>query len=132
MHEIAKNQNIIIQWLCWQFFDVPRDILKTWRNFLLFNLNYFSILLLLKTLFSPWRKYRWEYPKGFDIGKYFEVFTSNLISRIMGTIMRVMLIFIGVLVEFFIILLGIIVFFSWLILPIFLILGFYHGFRILF
>jgi len=83
---------ILIQYLSWHFFDVPKDILRGWKNFLKFGLNYFSISLLFKTLFSHWRKYRWFYPKGFDIGKYIEVFFSNLISRILGAILRIFLI----------------------------------------
>lgn len=124
-------QNIFFQWIFWHFFEVPLSILKAWGNFLKFNLNYFSIPLLIKTLFSPWRRYLWAYPKGFDIGKYFEVFTSNLISRILGAIMRVFLIIIGLLVEIFLIFGGLLIFFGWLVLPLFLIFGLIFGFKIL-
>jgi len=124
-------ENIFLQWLSWHFFDVPRSILIAWKNFLRFNLNYFSIPLLLKTLFSPWRRYQFTYGKGFDIGRYFTVFFSNLIFRLLGAVMRGFLIIIGLLVEIFIIFAGFIVFLGWLILPILLIFGLYHGFRIL-
>ena len=124
-------QNILFQWLSWQFFEVPRDILKGWKNFLKFNLTYFSVPLLIKSFFSPWKKYRVSYGKGFDIGKYAEAFFSNLIFRILGAIMRSFVIIIGLLVEIFIIFCGIILFLGWLILPILLIIGIYNGFRIL-
>ncbi len=124
-------QNIFLQYLIWQFFDVPKNILAAWRNFLKFGLNYFSIFLLLKTLFSPWRKYKMSYGKGFDIGRFFEVFSANLISRILGAIMRIILIFIGFLAEIFIILGGIIVFLGWLISPFLLIVGFCFGIKII-
>ena len=130
--EVAKKTNIFFQWLFWQFFEMPGNILKAWRNFLLFNLNYFSILLLLKTFFSPWRRYKWSYGKGFDATRYLEAFFSNLISRILGAVMRSFLIFIGLLVEIFIIFAGAIIFLGWLVLPLILIFGIYHGFRILF
>jgi len=45
--------------------------------------------------------------------------------------MRGFLIIIGLLVEIFIIFAGFMVFLGWLILPILLIFGLYHGFRIL-
>lgn len=124
-------QNILIQWISWQFFEMPKNILKVWRNFLLFNLNYFSIVLILKTFFSPWRKYSWVYPRGFDIGKYSEVFFSNLISRFLGAIVRSILIIFGIFVELFIIFGGIVVLFGWLALPLLLIGGIYFGFKIL-
>lgn len=125
------TQDIFLEYLSWYFFETSRSILKAWRNFLKFNLNYFSISLLFKTFFSPWRRYRWIYPKGFDIGKYFEVFFSNLISRTLGAILRFFLIIIGLLFEIFIIFAGTIIFLGWLVLPILLIFGLYHGFRIL-
>ena len=128
---IGVSQNIFIQYLLWQFFEVPGNILKAWRNFLLFNLNYFSIPLLLKTFFSPWRRYSWSYPKGLQIGKWLEVFFSNLTSRVLGAIMRIILIFIGLLVEIFIFLAGLILFLGWLVLPALLIAGLIFGFKII-
>lgn len=125
------TENIFLQWFCWQFFDVSKSILVGWKNFLKFGLNYFSIPLLLKTLFSPWRRYRWTYPKAFDIGIYLEVFFSNLISRILGLILRVFLIFFGFLTEILFIFGGLFILFIWLILPFLIFLGFYFGFRIL-
>ena len=122
--------NIIFQYLQWHFIGQPKAILRAWKNFLLFNLNYWSIPLLLKTLFSPWRKYRYSYGKGFDIKRFFEALSFNIISRAMGVIMRSILIFIGIITEIFIIFIGIIIFLGWLILPILLILGIYYGFRI--
>lgn len=132
MVEVAKKQNIFFQWVFWQFWEVPGNILKAWRNFLKFNLSYFSISLLLKTFFSPWRQYRWAYPKGLKIWGYLEAFFSNLISRILGAILRFFLILIGLLVEIFIIFGGVILFFGWLILPALLIAGLIFGFKVLF
>ncbi|MFH1462296.1 MAG: hypothetical protein ABIG08_01160 [bacterium] len=127
MQEVAKKQNIISQWLWWQFFEMPGNILKAWKNFLLFNLNYFSIFLLLKTLFSPWRGYKVSQGKGFDFGRFFEAVFSNLIFRALGAVVRSFLIFIGIFVEFLIIMGGIIVFLVWLVLPALLIVGFLFG-----
>ena len=123
--------NIFSQWFSWHFLELPKDIFKAWKNFLLFNLNYFSISLLLKTLFFPWRKYSYSYGRGFDLSRYFEAFTFNLISRALGAIMRICLIVLGLLVQIFIIFAGAIILISWLLLPAFLIIGLIFGFRIL-
>jgi len=125
-------QNILFQYLIWHFFDMPKNILRAWRDYLRFNLNYFSVPLLLKTLFSPWRKYQVSYGKGFDLGRYLEAFFSNLIFRIFGAIIRTFLIVIGIIAEMVIVLGGILAFFAWMVLPALLILGLYYGFRILF
>ncbi|MFA4998829.1 MAG: hypothetical protein WC514_02305 [Candidatus Paceibacterota bacterium] len=124
------GKNIFFQYLSWQFVDVPRNLLKAWGNFLEFNLNYFSITLLLKTFFSPWRRYSWSYGKGFDLGKFFETFFSNLISRILGALMRLFLIIFGIIAEIFIFVIGIIVIFGWIILPFLVIGGFILGVKL--
>lgn len=129
--KVVEKQNIIFQWFFWQFFEMPRNILKAWRNFLLFNLNYFSVILLLKTFFSPWRKYELGYPRGFQFGKYLEVFFSNLISRILGALVRIVLIIVGLLAQVFIIFAGIIIFFGWIVLPFLLVAGFLFGIRLI-
>ncbi len=131
MQEIGQKQNIFWQWLSWYFFDVPRAILKTWKNFLLFNLNYFSVPILFKTFFSYWRRYKWSYGRGFDLRRYLEAFTFNLISRILGAIVRSILIFIGINVEIFIVISGLLVFLGWIVLPVLLIAGLIFGTKVI-
>lgn len=126
------GNNIIFQYIFWQFWESPKNILIGWKNFLKFGLHYFSLPFLLRTIFSPWRRYRWYYPKGFYPGKFLEVFFSNLISRILGAILRIFLIIFGILFEAFIFVAGLVVLLGWIILPLFLIFGFFYGFSILF
>lgn len=117
-----RKENIIILWFLWQFYEMPKFLFSVWRNYLLFGLDYFSIILLLKTLFSPWRKYNWVYPKEFDIKEFFNTFVSNIFSRILGAICRVVLIIIGALAQVFIFMAGIFIIFLWLLIP-FIIIG---------
>lgn len=126
------NQNILIQYFFWHFWEMPKKILRTWKDFLNFSLNYFSTFLLIKTFFSHWHRYSWAYPRGFDIGVYLEVFISNLISRVLGMILRFFLIIIGISVEVFIIFAGAFLFIMWLMLPFLLLSGLQFGFRIIF
>jgi len=126
---ISIPQNIFFQYLSWHFFDVPKKILKAFKNILLFNLEYFSIFLLLKTFFSHWRRYSFAYPRGFDIKVYAGVFFSNLISRVLGAVVRTFLIVLGILVEILILLLGGIVFLGWFFFPFILVLLLYFGLK---
>lgn len=122
--------NILLQCLVWQFWDVPKAILRGWKNFLLFNLNYFSLPILLKTFFSHWRRYYSPYGKTFEIWKNIESFVFNVMSRIIGAILRTVLIVFGALIEILIILIGLIVLIGWLILPVLLLIGLWFGFKL--
>ena len=118
-----KGQNIIFLWLAWYFIETPKQILRGWKNILGFNLNYFSIPLLFKTLFSYWHQYHWYYPRSFDIGQYLEVFFSNLISRILGAVMRMFMIVFGIIVEIIILVIGLIILIAWLAMPALIVLA---------
>lgn len=122
MIEASSKKNIFLKWVKWHFVEIPKKILKNSRNFLVFNFNYFSIFPLLKTLFSPWRRYRESYGRGFDLKRYFETFIGNTISRVLGLIVRIFIIVIGLVLEVFIFALCVIIFFAWLFYP-FIIIG---------
>lgn len=119
------------QYFIWHYYDAPRKILITWRDFLKFGLNYFSIPLLVKTLFSHWKRYSWSYGRGFDVWRYIFIFFSNSFSRVMGAIMRIFLIVVGVFVETIIFLAGPLIFFGWLFLPAFLLSALIYGLRLI-
>ena len=130
MIESSPKQSLFIAKIIWFYFEAPKSLLRAWKNYLLYNLEFFSFILLLKTFFSPWRRYNYVYPRGFDIGGYFQVFSFNLISRVLGVIMRTFLIIFGILAEIFIFVLGLSVFVCWLALPILIILGLGFGLSI--
>ena len=110
---------------------MPREILLAWRNYLAFNLEFFSVGLLLKTWFAPWHQYKWDYGRGFDLGRFLEVFFSNMITRVLGAFMRSVLIIVGLVAEVFIFLIGLIIVAGWFVLPVLLFLGFGFGLRLL-
>jgi len=122
--EQNNKQDIFSLWLFWHFYEMPRFLLGVWKNYILFALNYFSVPLLLKSLFSPWRKYKWNYPKGFDVGEFFSTLVSNAFSRIIGALMRIVLIIIGIIFQILVIFAGLIIFLLWILIPFIVIVGF--------
>lgn len=132
MEKVAQKHTIFSQYLRWYLFDQPGFILKAWKNLLKFNLEYFSIPLLLKTFFSPWRKYTWSYGRGFGFQRYLEAFVSNAIFRGLGAILRLVLILIGIFLEIFVFFVGLAALIIWFLLP-FILLGlFILGFVVIF
>jgi len=101
----------------WYYGKAINNILNGWKNFILFALEYFSIPLLFKTLFAPWKRDITKKPKGFNFKKIFEYFSFNLISIAIGFFIRFLAICVGILFLFLVIILGAILFILWLCLP---------------
>lgn len=124
MKKIVKDQDIFISWILWQFYEMPKFLFGVWGNYLMFATNLFSVPLLLKTFLSPWRKYTWSYPKAFDIKEFLNTLISNIISRILGAVVRTVLIITGIIFQIFIVATGLIIFLGWIFLPFIIIFGF--------
>ena len=119
-----RQDNIFSLWVLWQFYEVPKFLLQVWNNYFMFASNFFSVKMLLKTFFAPWRRYNWRYPKGFDLTEFFNTFVSNAFSRVLGALMRIVLIIIGILLQVFVAIAGLIIFTGWLLIPLIIIAGF--------
>ncbi|MDD4990510.1 MAG: hypothetical protein PHW31_04395 [Candidatus Pacebacteria bacterium] len=123
----SPKHNIFFKWVFWHFVEATRSIFLGWKNFLKFNLNYFSIGLLLKHLLRPWRADKGAYARGFDIKQYFNTFLGNMISRILGAIIRLVVIAAGLVFEIVIFFAGLFVLLFWIFLPVIVILGFFYA-----
>jgi len=118
--ESSQGGNLITKWFVWHFYEMPQFLFLVWGNYLSFGSYYFSIPILFLTFFSPWRRYRWRYPKGFDVGGYLNVFISNSFSRFIGMILRFFLIILGIIAEVVIFIVGLGVIISWVLIPFFI------------
>lgn len=121
--EQNNEENIFTEWFFWHFYEMPKFLLGVWKNYILFALNYFSLPLLLKSFFSPWKKYRWNYPNIVNFGEFVGTFISNVFSRLLGALMRAVLIIVGIVFQVFVIFVGLIIFLLWLLVPFIMIAG---------
>ena len=122
MEASVDRENIITSWLFWHFYEMPKFLLLVWGNYISFGSDFFSIPILIKTFLSPWRKYKWRYPKGFYVGEFFSTLISNVFSRIIGAIFRFVLIILGGLAQIFIFAIGSIIFLLWILIPLILVM----------
>jgi len=124
-------QNIAIIFLSWYYLVAPKKILTTWRNVLKFAWNFFSVELLLRTLFAPWKR---DITKptgsGFDPKALVDSLVINLISRLLGATVRFWVILLGLILEILIIILGLAFFIFWLMLPLLIIWGIVRAIRL--
>ncbi len=117
MIEVSPKKNLLALWIIWHYGEMTNRLFQIWKNFLRFNLEYFSVPLLISTLFCHWRNYREFYPREINLKKYFLIFSSNIISRIVGAIARFIVIIIGSVAEIIIFATGAAVLAIWLVLP---------------
>jgi len=110
----------IFDFLNWHYFQGSEFILKACFNFVLFSFHFFSVSLLLKTLFSPWRRVEVEKKSsGFSVERFFHQLSFNLISRVIGFLVRSFLIGWGLIFSLVFLVLGLALFVIWQALSLF-------------
>lgn len=122
---------LIFSYFIWHYTQAFRDIFNHIRNFLWFVYHFFSVKVLVKTLFSPWRKLSEQYQKGFNISRLLETFVVNVIMRIVGFFIRLLVIMVGIVALIFVIVAGCISIVLWAVLPFIIILFFVSSLRLL-
>ena len=120
-----------VYYLRWHYTYGVADLLSLWGRFFAFVAHFFSIGLLTRTLFYPWRLLRENTKGGFDPGELFERVLTNIIMRIIGFFLRLLLILLGIAMHIVVAVVGLVVFFVWIFLPIIVLGLFYEGIRLL-
>lgn len=114
----------------WLYLDAPSTYLKNIQAVIAALYNYFSIPLLIPTLFSPWRHdaiplYR------LPLNMWFQAIAQNSTSRLIGFSVRSFTILLG-LFAISIYVVGSVVFLvAWYFLPILCLISIYYGLLLL-
>lgn len=104
-------------YLHWHYLKAPKNYFHIVHNLAWFLVHFFSIEILLRTLFSPWRRLGEEYKKGFRPGEFIETFLLNIIMRFTGAIIRLVFVAVGV-VSVIGVWIGAVLFFVvWMLMP---------------
>lgn len=98
--------------------DGFRDIMMFWENLLWFGYHFFSIELLSKTFFRPIYRMQDTYgAKGLDLEYIAQTLVTNTISRLVGMVLRLIIIIAGGAFELIIFLLGPLLLLLWAVIP---------------
>jgi len=104
--------------LAWHYSKGLERFIDNWLYHLKWINHYFSLPLLIKTLFSPWKKLLVDDDvPGFSPTRYFENLMFNFISRGMGAIVRLSLFVVGILAIIFTFLASAVGIFLWIVFP---------------
>lgn len=112
-----RSLTLLPSYIIWHYGKALTDILRVWKNFFWFIFNFFSISLLLQTLFSPWQRLDENYTKGFDIEALASTFVVNVLMRLVGAFMRLFLIIMGLICLLFVVVAGVAFFVLWIFAP---------------
>jgi hypothetical protein len=82
-------------YLAWHYLRAWREIWHVSRNLLWFVYNFFSLPQLARSLFSPWRRITEDRTGGFNFESIAGYLIINLISRLIGCLLRSIVIIIG-------------------------------------
>jgi hypothetical protein len=116
------TSSLTINFIYWYFVTSPKAILKGWRNFLIWGADLFSLSLTAATFLSPWRKTVYPYrAKGLDFNALFDTIVVTNFSRLIGMVIRTLVLIFGLFFEIIIFLVGLVIFLAWFLLPIIII-----------
>jgi ATP-dependent Clp protease ATP-binding subunit ClpA len=103
--------------LTWHYNEGVTLFIRKWKTSLASITHYFSMSLLPGSLFSSWKRMSDTKDVGWNPGKYFEKVSFNLISRGVGAVARITLLFAGSVVYLFMVVAGLIGLVFWFMFP---------------
>ncbi|KKR10441.1 MAG: clp protease ATP binding subunit [Candidatus Woesebacteria bacterium GW2011_GWA1_39_21] len=107
-----------MKFLAWHYTEGFSYYLRRWIYSLRYIEHYFSLPVLVRTLFYPWKRLESDDTgPGFSISRYFENLSFNLISRLIGAIVKVILILSGLFMIAFVFIGGGLGFLVWALIP---------------
>lgn len=111
-----EGSQILGPYIKWHYSRAIRELLNVLENFVRFVFHFFSIRLLLRTFFSPWRRMHEEYDKT-DLGNVASSLLVNAIMRVFGMVLRSVIIAAGLIFLAATLLLSVAAVFAWLLFP---------------
>lgn len=109
--------SLMYDYLLWHYSEAIKSFFQIWHNFLWFFFNFFSVNLLLRTLFSPWKRIQDKKKPGFDLGELVSRLIMNTMMRFVGFLLRLLFIIIGIISDIIVLVTGVISFLVWIFMP---------------
>lgn len=104
-------------YLSWHYTRGILDMFGIFRNITWFLWRFFSIKELLKTFFSPFKRLKEKYQGGLDLGNLLESIIVTTIMRLVGMLLRLIIIVIGLATIIISLLLMFMILIIWIVLP---------------
>lgn len=116
--------SVLWMFLMWYVLEVPLAILRTYRAYARALGEIISVPFLLKTLFSLWKGIADDYPEhGWDFEEIFGTFCLNTLSRLIGCIVRTVVIVLGICLQVVCVAVCTIALLAWIVYPVLVFFG---------
>ena len=121
---------LLVGFILWYYSRAILDMIAVWFNMMWFITNFFSVPLLISTLFSPWRRMT-DDGKPKSVEDFLKAFVMNIMSRVFGACIRIVIIVVGLiaLVLGVVALIGMLI--VWFFLPFIFVYGIMYGITLL-
>lgn len=107
---------VIVGMLAWWYTSGLHGLLRAVSNRFVAVFDYFSIDLLFTTLFSPFRQISAGSVNG-PVGAQFRALIDNLISRLIGAVMRTIVMLIGLVTLIILMIISGLQLVAWVVVP---------------
>jgi len=106
------------EYFVWHYSASVRDFFVMWGNMFWFGYHFFSMRLLARTLFTPFKRFHQEYDlKNLNLGVLGQDIMLNLFMRMLGAVLRLCVLAFGLIFEIAVLLVGMVSLVIWLLLP---------------
>ena len=111
------TSNLFLLFFSWWYHYLPRRLYLAFKALVITLFDLFSVKLIFKTLFAPWKRDILSY-EGLAIQQKFQVFAMNLASRFIGFLVKIFVFTTFLIVFLATVVIFISAFFLWLAFPI--------------
>lgn len=123
---------VFFEYMAWHYSAGIREYAAVWQNIHWFLWRVFSVSLLLRTFFTPFRRTSEGYGRGFDPSAIAQVFLVNMVTRLVGVMVRSMLLVCALLFQVGAGVLGLILFLWFFFTPVVIPASIFAGVLIMF
>ena len=120
------------RYFAWHYTAGLFGCLRLLADFLWFVYHFFSIPVLGRTLFAPWRRLAESYREGFNPEQALEIFIVNVLMRTFGFVVRTIFLLVALTALAATFFLGLFVTLVFLFAPVIILGSFIIGFYLLF
>lgn len=101
----------------WHYTAALTEMFHLWLNFLWFTIHFFSLPQLARSLFAPWKRMTEGRGNAWSFEDLASFVIINFISRLIGALLRTIIIVLGLIALILMITVGVVVYVFWILAP---------------